>query len=211
MIYISVMARTRQNPEDSHKRALILQTASKMFMSQGYTSVSMDMLADAAPVSKRTLYNHFKDKKALFTAVMEGRCALLFDKLEKSLHGKESVEKTLTSIANQFLDLVMAQDSVNLYRTAITESQHFPELGSLFYESGPKRAKAVLASYFRMLADRGELAIANPDLASGMFLNMLTGRIHMQRLLGVKKNVTAREKKDIVEYAVSVFLYGQEK
>src|SRR4051812_46422879 len=118
------MGRKKQNPEDSEKRSLILKVAAKMFMSQGFTEVSMDMLADAVPVSKRTLYNHFKDKKSLFTAVMQARCGGLFSKLEQSMHGKLGVEETLSNIGRQFLDLVMEQDSVNIYRTAITESQH---------------------------------------------------------------------------------------
>ena len=34
-------------------------------MAQAYSEVSMDALADAVPVSKRTLYNHFHDKKSV--------------------------------------------------------------------------------------------------------------------------------------------------
>lgn len=204
------MARKKQNPEDSHKRALILQTAAKMFMSQGFSEVSMDMLAEAVPVSKRTLYNHFKDKKALFTSVMQVRCEALFDKLERSVQSRDSVENTLTGIGGHFLDLVMAQDSVNIYRTAIMESQHFPELGKLFYESGPKRSKGVLMVYFQKLHDDGVVHIDDAGLAAGMFLSMLKGGVHMQRLLGVKKSVSPKEKKEIVAYAVRVFLYGHQ-
>src|ERR1700683_1998112 len=104
------MGRKKQNPEDSEKRGLILAMAAKMFMSQGYSQVSMDALAEAVPVSKRTLYNHFKDKKALFTAVMQHRCHLLFGKLEQSMKDNQSVEATLKAIGRQFLDLVMASD-----------------------------------------------------------------------------------------------------
>ena len=203
------MGRKKQNPQDSAKRALILKRAAKMFMSQGYTLVSMDALAEAVPVSKRTLYNHFKDKKAIFTAVMEARCQTLFHQLEKSLQGDKSVEETLTQIGRQFLDLVMEADSINIYRTAITESKHFPELGKLFYESGPARSKAVLTDYMNKMHAMGKLRITHSGLATDMFLNMLKGGTHMQRLLGVKKRVSDEEKDEIVHYAVQVFLYGQ--
>jgi TetR/AcrR family transcriptional repressor of mexJK operon len=202
------MGRKKQNPEDSIKRGLILKKAAKMFMTQGYSAVSMDGLAEAVPVSKRTLYNHFKDKKALFTAVMQNRCQLLFSTLEQSLDGSQNVEKTLTEIAKEFLGVVLEPDALNIYRTAITESQHFPELGKLFYESGPKRSRAILAEYLSKVDASGEMKVPNPELAAGIFLNMLLGRIQMQCLLGLKKDVSPAEKNEIIRYVVTVFLYG---
>jgi AcrR family transcriptional regulator len=56
------MGRKKLDIATSETHARILKTASKLFISKGYNAVSMDAVADAAPVSKRTLYNHFKDK-----------------------------------------------------------------------------------------------------------------------------------------------------
>lgn len=36
-----------------------------MFLREGFTRASMDAIAEAASVSKRTVYNHFPDKQAL--------------------------------------------------------------------------------------------------------------------------------------------------
>ena len=202
------MSRKKQAPEESTKRQLIVQMAEKMFMTQAYSAVSMDALAEAVPVSKRTLYNHFKDKQSLFTAVMQGRCHLLFHKFEQTLQENSDVKKTLTDLGEQFLGVVFEPDAINIYRTAITETAKFPALGQLFYESGPKRTQALLSSYLKKLHDKGELKVPNPELAAGIFLNMLTGRFHMQRLLGVKKQITAKEKSDIIQTAVDVFLSG---
>src|SRR5665213_1216003 len=99
------MGRKKQIPEESAKRALILKTAQKLFMEQGYSKVSMDALAEAVPVSKRTLYNHFNDKSALFIAVMQERCQQVFEKFERTLKdGERSVEQTLTLLGEQFLN-----------------------------------------------------------------------------------------------------------
>lgn len=204
------MGRKKQNPEDSTKRLLILQMAGKMFMNQGYSAVSMDALAEAVPVSKRTLYNHFKDKKALFSAVMQARCGQLFEKLKESLQENQSVEKALTMIGQQFLSVVLEPDAINIYRTAITEAAHFPELGQLFYDSGPKRSRAMLACYLEKLNNDGILKIPNPELAASIFLSMLMGRVQMQRLLGLKTQVSAKEKNEIIRYVVQIFLHGHE-
>lgn len=204
------MGRKKQNPEESAKRQLILKMAGKMFMTQGFSQVSMDALAEAVPVSKRTLYNHFKDKKALFSAVMQSRCQLVFNKLTEILQDDKSPEQTLTTIGQQFLGVVLEPDAVNIYRTAITEAQQFPELGKLFFESGPKRSTAILADYLKKLHERGALHIPNPELAANVFLGMLFNRIQMKCMLGLKKTVSVKEKNEIIRFVVGVFLYGQQ-
>jgi TetR/AcrR family transcriptional repressor of mexJK operon len=204
------MGRKKQNPEESAKRRLILKTAEKMFMTCDYNAVSMDGLADAVPVSKRTLYNHFKDKKALFTAVMQNRCQLLFNNMERTIQENQSVEQTLTTIGKHFLALVFEPDTVNIHRTAITQSAKFPELGQLFYESGPKRSTGALAAYFKKLHTNKILWIPKPELAASAFIGMLKNNMQMKCILGLKKHVSAKEKNDMIKYAVRVFLHGQQ-
>ena len=55
-------------PKDPEKRNAILEAAMQLFPSRGYDGVSMDALAQAAGVSKLTVYSHFEDKEALFDA-----------------------------------------------------------------------------------------------------------------------------------------------
>lgn len=202
------MGRKKLDHAASAKHGLILKTASKLFVKKGYQAVSMDAVADAAPVSKRTLYNHFKDKKALFSAVIQSRCGSLFAKVERSLQDYPDAEEALTHVGQQFLATVLNPDGVNLYRTIITESQQFPELGKLFYESGPQRTRTILTEYLKHLDREGVLCVPNPELSSGMFIGLLFNRIHMQCLIGIKKQVTQKEIDDIVDYAVTLFLKG---
>ena len=54
------------------KYRAILKAASQMFLSQGYGPTSMDAVAEAAGVSKRTVYGHFDTKYALFSAGHSG-------------------------------------------------------------------------------------------------------------------------------------------
>jgi TetR/AcrR family transcriptional repressor of mexJK operon len=202
------MGRKKQDPENNAKRTLILQIASKMFISQGYSSVSMDALAEAVPVSKRTLYNHFTDKRALFTAVMQQRCQHVFDQLEQTLYSEKTPRQALTALGKQFLTMVLEPDAINIYRTAITEAQAFPELGELFFESGPRRAARTLADYLKKLDAAHALTIPNPELAAHFFFSMIKSRPQMQCMLRIKTNLSKKEKDEIVHYAVDVFLKG---
>ncbi|MBY0407570.1 MAG: TetR/AcrR family transcriptional regulator [Rickettsiales bacterium] len=202
------MGRKRLDPTTSAKRALILKTAGKMFVRHGYAGVSMDAIADAVPVSKRTLYNHFNDKKALFTAVMHARCLQVSHMLEQNLSAERDPADVLTEIANLYMDIVLEPEAVDMYRTLITESHQFPELGKLFYESGPMRAGGLLAEYLRRTDAKKQLSVPNPEIAAGLFIGMLLNRAQMQWLLGVRRHMPAVEKQELVHYAVEIFLRG---
>jgi AcrR family transcriptional regulator len=52
-------------------RDRIVQSSLKQFMQYGFRSVSMDDIAAALGVSKKTLYQHFADKDELVEAVLE--------------------------------------------------------------------------------------------------------------------------------------------
>jgi len=205
------VGRPRQKPEDSKKRAQILQMAGKMFVKQGFGNVSMDALAAAVPVSKPTLYSHFKDKGALFRAVMEDRCGGLFNALENSIRDNGNLEETLTSIAHRFLDLILSPEALSMHRILAAESQKFPELGQLFYESGPKKVRATVAGYLKSQNDAGRLKIENPEDAASLFLGMVKNTPHMQCLLGLRKSIPQSEKDELVRYAVSVFIKGNRR
>jgi TetR/AcrR family transcriptional regulator of autoinduction and epiphytic fitness len=60
----------RKKRDTSGKRQAILEGAIKVFTEQGFEAASMDAIAEAAGVSKRTVYNHFQSKEALFQTIV---------------------------------------------------------------------------------------------------------------------------------------------
>lgn len=202
------MGRKKQNPEDSAKRGLILAAAGKMFLQQGYSAVSMDAIADAAPVSKPTLYTYFKDKKALFTAVMVERCRNVTEELAPSLADGRSAEDTLLAVARHFLRLILSPDALNMQKIALAEAQTLPEIGKLYYTLGPKRSTGILADYLARLDKDGLLSVPDPDLSAGFFLGMLKGSWHVQCALGLRKAIKPAEQERIAQAAVAMFLKG---
>jgi AcrR family transcriptional regulator len=59
-------------PRDKqHTRKQIIDAAYVLFRKRGYTRVNVDEIADAAGITKRTLYSHFASKDALLENVLE--------------------------------------------------------------------------------------------------------------------------------------------
>ena len=80
-----------------NQRRIIIQSARKLFESKSYDDVSMEDIADAAAVSKQTLYNYFSNKDSIYFGVgVEGFIGSLDGTEEtflKSTTGKEQVLK----------------------------------------------------------------------------------------------------------------------
>jgi AcrR family transcriptional regulator len=58
-------------PRARARRERIHQAAQTLFMQQGFEATSMEAIAEAAAVSKPTLYRYYQSKEALFIAVLE--------------------------------------------------------------------------------------------------------------------------------------------
>jgi len=63
----------RGRPKDVTKRNDILLAASDLFLQRGFHGTSMDALAEAAGVSKATVYSHFTDKNVLYQALIQSK------------------------------------------------------------------------------------------------------------------------------------------
>lgn len=52
------------------KRVAVVSAAIEEFLAAGFDATSMDRIAARANVSKRTVYNHFPSKEALFAEIL---------------------------------------------------------------------------------------------------------------------------------------------
>jgi AcrR family transcriptional regulator len=60
----------------THTRQRILEAAYRLFYREGFLRSGVDAIADAAGVTKRTLYNHFPSKDALIAAALAERAGM---------------------------------------------------------------------------------------------------------------------------------------
>ena len=65
----------------THRR--ILDAAYTLFYRNGFARVNVDQIAEQADVTKRTLYDHFRSKDELLTAVLELQHSLALARFEK--------------------------------------------------------------------------------------------------------------------------------
>jgi len=201
-------------PEDqrrsARKRRAILEAATTVFLHNGYLGTSMDEIAARAGVSKQTVYKHFADKERLFVEIVTNTVNEISDAVyEEVLNLADSgdIEADLRDLARRLLEGVMQPRLLQLRRLVIGEAGRFPALGRTFYERGPGRTIAALASAFERLAARGVLRLEDAELAAAQFnWLIMSAPLNQAMLLGTDEPPPPADLKRHADSGVSVFL-----
>jgi AcrR family transcriptional regulator len=204
--------------DDDHrstrKHRAILEAAAAVFLRSGYAGTSMDEVAALAGVSKQTVYKHFADKERLFVEIVTSTVNEVSDPVREevlSLQDSGDLEADLRDLARRQLTRVMQPRLLALRRLVIAEASRFPQLGRTFYERGPGRTVAALATTFEHLAERGLLELEDPARAADHFnWLIMSAPINRAMLLGRDRPPSAAEVRRYVDDGVRAFLaaYG---
>lgn len=202
-------AAKRLPPKDPRGTAVRIRAAARaLFLSRGYEGTSMDAVAAAAPVSKRTLYHHFASKADLFQAVIEEvwshftRTPLVpADATDPRTAEPRAV---LRAFVERLVEHWDRPDVIPFLRLIIAEAPRFPELSQAYFSAGKEPAVKGLSAYFQTLAAHGRLAPGlEPALAAAQFLGALKEPLFWPRVLGVPVGFKVEE---AVERAIDALL-----
>jgi len=166
------------DPRVVRSRAAILDAATSLFLRNGYSATTMDDIAEEAGVSKRTVYNNFADKEALFREV-----ALAAAEIAKGfatdaaaeLADPDDLPEALFALARRLALATTDPRFVRLRRLLIGETHRFPDLAAEYYRLAPGTVMATLAAAFESLASRGRLHVTDPDRAAEQFAFLVLG------------------------------------
>lgn len=164
-------ARKRGRPTERERAQRlddILDAAVRLFVAEGFEAVTLDHIAAAAKVTKRTIYTYVGDRTEVFLAAVERL-------RERALHETRPGD-ALAQLAEAIVRTLHSDDAVGLHRLVIAEAGRFPDLARRFYEEGPRR-------YIGALRER--LGTGQADRADALF-GLLLGEAHRERLLGLR-------------------------
>jgi AcrR family transcriptional regulator len=110
--------------------ARILDAAHKVFLERGFEGASIDEIAEVARSGKPTIYARFRDKRALFTAVMTRDILSRISQFRVDAPTGATIEERLRNAAITLLHWGFDNDRISLMRLAIAEARRFPDLAS---------------------------------------------------------------------------------
>lgn len=188
------------------KTVLILGAARKLFLDQGFDTITMDMVARETPVSKATLYAHFASKEDLFTAVVVDEANRISDEIWRIVPHDGDIADALRHVAEKFVDIFLSGDTMFLLRAVIGVVPRFPSVGAAIFETSALPLRERLTTFLAGAHERGVLNVPNPMLAAGQFLSLVKGDLDIRHLLLPAKPPDRDEIEAQIKAGIDLFL-----
>ncbi len=183
----------KKKRDTSRKRTEILAAAARAFTEEGFDNTSMDRIAEVAGASKRTLYNHFESKEALFSAVIEdflGRAKTL-----KQIDYRPDLPLVdqLERFADAKLSLLNDPDWVGVMKVGLGVLIRDPEMARATMERAYGGQDTLVA--WLEAADRdGRLSVPDPPASASLFWSSVSGAFFWPHLLGIPPGLVEGER-----------------
>jgi len=94
------------------------------------------------------------------------------------------IEEALFSFARLFLNGILSSRVIALHRLIVSEATRFPKLPKIFMAQGPEAAYATMGAFLQACCAAERLTIRDPNLASRLFIDMITSDLQLRVLTG---------------------------
>ncbi|GAA2228631.1 TetR/AcrR family transcriptional regulator [Promicromonospora sukumoe] len=190
------------------KRAAIITAATGLFLDNGYAGTSLARVAEAAEVSKATLFKQFPTKANLFEAMVKEHWSLADDAPPEPAPG--DLATGLAEYGRRYADLMSRPEMVGLYRIVIAEMPRFPALAETHFDVGKMPFFDAVRRYLAAEHDAGSARIDDPVAATTQFMGMISNFAFWPRLTVVGWDPSNAETERVVDDAVTTMVarYG---
>ncbi len=167
------------------KKEKILEVAARYFSKYGYANAVLDDIAAEVGITKPAIYYHFKDKAALYAAVLTGRLTRLADALETEVKGIEEPCEALQQYIVTFGDFLKENHCF-----AAILAHEFADDGANMPDEATEQLARTLGLLTEIL-DRGiaqcAFEIENPMVVQ---LTIVSSLVMHQTTAGLRRRVT---------------------
>lgn len=194
----------------SPKRAAVIEAATEEFLSRGFLGTSMDRIAEAAKVSKRTVYDHFPSKDDLFQAIVDEIMERVGEMPVHEYSKEKALDEQLLQIGNTFATTITSPDMMKLSRVVVSRFTQSPEWAHYTIKAYARLRQDMIA-FFKAGKKEGRLNIRDPERAAAQFCGLIKEIAFWPELMAGQKPVTTRERNAVVKDAVTIFLDHYQK
>lgn len=195
----------RRKRDTSEKRESIVNAAIEAFQAEGYENTSMDRIAELAGASKRTVYNHFPSKEALFEAVVDRFLGEITTLKRIPYDRGRSLEEQLADFAAAKVRVLDDPVWLGLMRMGLGVFIRDPDVA----RATLARASAGenhLATWLEAAAADGRLTVADATLAAEVFWGMVSGALFWPQV--VQGPMPAARAEELEAELIRTFLAG---
>lgn len=187
------------------KRLAILDAAMAEFRAHGFDGTSMDRVAAAAGASKRTVYNHFPSKDALFVEIVRHLWQRGISEVSLAYSPARPLREQLVELLLQKLRMLDDAAFVDLSRVAIAEAMRSPEHArDIIARLGSKEEGTTV--WIRAALADGRLRPLQPEFASQQLQSLVKGFAFWPQIALGQAPLSAEQKAQVAESTADLFL-----
>ncbi|WP_232072927.1 TetR/AcrR family transcriptional regulator [Mycobacterium stomatepiae] len=168
---VATTRRGRPTHAESKKLQHKLRNAAvATFVKSGYDGTSMEAIAKAAGITRRTLYARYPDKRAVFLDVIPGALTRRTESVDTEEFEYGDLRAALVAVGRAGLARAVDPDVVRPKRIAMNESARFPEFAVSAHSMTWSARHRQVMELLRRHQDAGAIEVDDVELAAGHFI-----------------------------------------
>jgi len=185
------------------RQADIIEAGTDVFIELGYANTTVDIIAAKCGISKRTFYDFYEAKGDLLSAAIKARIGSVFYFPEAT--DGIALDELFGRVF--FVDENEAPSPANMRQYFLIEvaweaTEYVPQLRLDF-----DMARAELASWLRLLTEKGLIIAIDADAAATMLIGIVFGSLSIDRG-GADPDVRAKRTKAYLRSSLKIFANG---
>ncbi|WP_248802406.1 TetR/AcrR family transcriptional regulator [Pseudomonas sp. MWU13-2100] len=164
----------RGRPANEALGQTIADAACELFVELGFQATTMDKVAKRAKISKLSIYRHFENKEALFSAAIAAHCQQFAPQaLFEGVGG--STEDQLMAVGSTLLRTLLSPDVRSVEAMIMADKTNQKSLSKRQYEAGPAYVIAQIEALLRQLHAKAVLNVPDPLQSARLFAALFKG------------------------------------
>lgn len=194
-------------PAPDARMTQLLAAAKDTFTSKGFAATTMDDIAGAAGMSKKTLYKLFESKTELFRAMLL-RSLPEADFADAPSEGSPVIR--LRNMLREAADVALSPGEIALQRLIIGERQATPELGRMFAEVIMESGTEHIVELLKAVRLEPRFAAVPLRLIAEMLFGMVFSHDHFRLLTDTGFKLNRRVLDRRIDLAIATFCATEE-
>lgn len=209
ILCVVVTTTRRGRPTQAEAKKLhqkLRKAAVATFVKYGYDGATMEAIARAAGITRRTLYARYPDKRAVFVDVIPWALTRRTEREADNDIDERDLRASLIALGRAGLARAIDPDIVRLTRIAMSESARFPEFAVSAHSMTWSPRHRQVMDLLRRHQENGSITVDDLELTAGHFIAMIE---HLPaRLADCGIYRSADEEERHLQHAVDLFLRG---
>jgi TetR/AcrR family transcriptional repressor of mexJK operon len=164
----------RGRPANETLGQTIVDAAFELFLELGFHATTLDKVAQRAKISKLSIYRHFENKEALFSAAIAAHCHQFAPQaLVEGAGG--SAEDQLMAAGSSLLRTLLSPEVRSVEAMIMADKTDQKSLSKVHYEAGPAHVIAQIEALLRQLHAKAVLNVPDPLRSARLFAALFKG------------------------------------